>query len=169
MQDRVLITGATGVLGKAIVTTAVDAKLSVRQAVRNLAKAHPYLESVRLDYTDPTTIKSALAEVSAIVLMAPPLDLSAPAELGPVIAEAKAAHLQQIVLISAFGVNQNEQAPLRVVEHLVIDSGVPFTILRPNFFMENFSQGSFWEPFRIKTAFLLLRGKVKQALSRYET
>lgn len=49
---------------------------------------------------------------------------------------------QHIVLISAFGVNHNEQAPLRVVEHLVIDSGVAYTILRPNFFMENFSEGS---------------------------
>ncbi len=143
MQRRVLITGATGVLGKAIITAALDAKLSVRQAVRNLAKAHPDLESVRLDYADPNNDKSALAEVSAIVLMAPPLDPSAPDELWPVIAEAKAAHLQHIILISAFGVNQNEQAPLRIIEHLVIDSGVPFTILRPNFFMENFSQGSF--------------------------
>ena len=32
------------------------------------------------------------------------------------------------------GVNHNEQAPLRVVEHLFMDSGVPFTVLRPNFF-----------------------------------
>ena len=30
---------------------------------------------------------------------------------------------------------------MRIVEHLVIDSGVPYTILRPNFFMENFSVG----------------------------
>ena len=45
------------------------------------------------------------------------------------------------MLISAFGVNHNEQAPLRIVEHLVMDSGIPFTILRPNFLMENFSEG----------------------------
>ena len=43
--------------------------------------------------------------------------------------------------ISALGANHNEQAPLRIVEHLVIDSGIPYTILRPNFFMENFSTG----------------------------
>jgi uncharacterized protein YbjT (DUF2867 family) len=45
------------------------------------------------------------------------------------------------VFISAFGVNHNEQAPLRIVEHHVMDSGLPYTILRPNFFMENFSEG----------------------------
>jgi len=59
-----------------------------------------------------------------------------------VIAAAKNTGVEHIVLISAFGVNPNEQAPLRIVEHLLVDSGVPYTILRPNFFMENFSQGS---------------------------
>ena len=143
MHNRVLVTGATGILGKAVVSATLEAKLPVRQAVRNLAKARPDVEAVCLDYADPSTIRPGLEDVSAIVLMAPPLDPKAPDELGPVIAEAKAAGLQQIILISAFGVKQNERAPLRVVEHLVIDSGVPFTILRPNFFMENFSQGSF--------------------------
>ena len=28
-----------------------------------------------------------------------------------------------------------------MIEHLVMDSGIPYTILRPNFFMENFSAG----------------------------
>jgi uncharacterized protein YbjT (DUF2867 family) len=141
VQNRILVTGATGVLGKAIVKAAVADGLLVRQGARNLTKADPAIEAVRLDYADPSTIAPALAEVSAIVLMAPPLDPNAPAELEPVIAAAKAHHLQHLVLISAFGVNHNEQAPLRVVEHLVINSGLPFTILRPNVLMENFSEG----------------------------
>ena len=77
-----------------------------------------------------------------LLSMAPPLDSDAPSKLAPVIVSAKSLGVQHIVLISAFGVNHNEQSPLRVVEHLVIDSGVPYTILRPNFFMENFSEGS---------------------------
>jgi uncharacterized protein YbjT (DUF2867 family) len=141
MKDKVVVTGATGVLGKAIVKAALAAGLNVRQAVRNQAKADPTVAAVRLDYADPTTIAPALAGASAIVLMAPPLDSTAPALLAPVIAAVKAANLQHIVLISALGVNHNEQAPLRVVEHLVMDSGVPFTTLRLNFLMENFSEG----------------------------
>lgn len=73
--------------------------------------------------------------------MTPSLDSDASAKLGPVIAHAKSLGLEHIVLISAIGVNHNEQAPLRIVEHIAIDSGVPYTILRPNFFMENFSEG----------------------------
>jgi len=141
VPQQVLVTGATGVLGKAIVDALLEARLSVRQGVRTPSKASSNVETAHLDYREPATIAPAVAGASAIVLMAPPLDAEAPALLGPVIAEARRAGVQHIVLISAFGVNHNEQAPLRVVEHLVIDSGVPYTILRPNFLMENFSEG----------------------------
>ncbi len=140
-MQRVLITGATGVLGRAIVKSAAGAGLTVRQGVRDPSKADPVAEVVHLDYADSSTISHALEGIAALVLMAPPLDANAPALLGPVVTAAKAAGVQHIVLISAFGVNHNERAPMRIVEHLVIDSGVPYTILRPNFFMENFSAG----------------------------
>src|SRR5580698_9723401 len=110
-MQKVLITGASGVLGRAIVQAAVGTGLAVRQGVRNSSKANPAAEAVHLDYADPLTITNALAGVSALVLMAPPLDANAPALLGPVVTAAKAAGVQQIVLISAFGVNHNEQAP----------------------------------------------------------
>jgi uncharacterized protein YbjT (DUF2867 family) len=141
MINPILVTGASGVLGRALVTAFTEAGLPVRQAVRSLEKAKPGVDSVRLDYTDPATIGTALTGIGGLLLMAPSLDPNAPAELGPVVARAKEAGAQQIVFISAFGVNHNEQAPLRVVEHLVMDSGIPYTILRPNFFMENFSEG----------------------------
>jgi uncharacterized protein YbjT (DUF2867 family) len=139
--QKVLITGATGVLGRAIVKSAVRAGLPIRQGVRNLSKADPVAEAIHLDYAEYSTISPALEGISALVLMAPPLDANAPALLGPVVEAAKGAGVRHVVLISAFGVNHNEQAPMRIVEHLVIDSGVPYTILRPNFFMENFSAG----------------------------
>jgi uncharacterized protein YbjT (DUF2867 family) len=161
VQNRILVTGATGVLGKAIVKAAVADGLLVRQGVRNLTKADPAIEAVRLDYADPSTIAPALAGVSAIVLMAPPLDPNAPSELEPVIAAAKTANLRHVVLISAFGVNHNEQAPLRVVEHLVIHSGLPFTIVRPNFLMENFSEGPQAHGVRSQNAIHLAAGDGK--------
>jgi uncharacterized protein YbjT (DUF2867 family) len=143
MMDKkpILVTGASGVLGRTIVTAFTKAGLPVRQAVRNSGKARPGVDSLRLDYSEPATIGPALAGMGGLLLMAPSLDPNAPAELGPVVAHAKEAGVQHIVFISAFGVNYNEQAPLRVVEHIVMDSGVPYTILRPNFFMENFSEG----------------------------
>jgi uncharacterized protein YbjT (DUF2867 family) len=141
LTGPVLVTGASGVLGRAIVAALSDAGIAVRQGVRSPEKARGDTESVRLDYTEPATFDSAMKGMRGLLLMAPPLDGDAPAKLGPAITHAKKAGIEHIVLISAFGVNHNEQGPLRVVEHMVIDSGVPYTILRPNFFMENFSEG----------------------------
>ena len=109
-MQKVLITGATGVLGSAIVKSAVGAGLAVRQGVRNPSKADPVAEVIHLDYAESSTISPALEGISALVLMAPPLDASAPALLGPVVRAAKSAGVRHVVLISAFGVNHNEQS-----------------------------------------------------------
>lgn len=141
MEGLLLVTGATGTLGRRIVAAALQSGIRVRQAVRSTQKANPAAEAVRFDYSQPETFAPALAGVSWLLLMAPPLDPNAPAELGPLVSEAKTAGVRHIVFISAFGVNHNEEAPLRRVEHIVMESGIPYTILRPNFFMENFSEG----------------------------
>ena len=142
MNGPILVSGASGVLGRAIVSALSTAGVAVRQGVRNPEKARPGTENVHLDYTEPATFASAMNGARGLVLMAPPLDGQAAAKLAPVVAQAKRSGIHHIVFISAFGANHNEQAPLRMVEHIVIDSGVPYTILRPNFFMENFSEGS---------------------------
>jgi uncharacterized protein YbjT (DUF2867 family) len=167
-MQKVLVTGATGVLGRAIVKSAVDAGLAVLQGVRNPSKADPTSEAVHFDYGDPSTISPALEGISALVLMAPPLAANAPALLGPVVKAAKGAGVPHVVLISAFGVNHNEQAPMRIVEHLVIDSGVPYTILRPNFFMENFSAGFLASSIREQHAIYLAAGDGKTSFISVE-
>jgi uncharacterized protein YbjT (DUF2867 family) len=141
LSKPILVTGASGVLGRAIVTAFAQAGLPLRQAVRNQAKAKSGVDAVRWDYTEPTTFAPALAGIGGLLLMAPSLDPNAPAKLAPAVARAKEAGVQHIVFISAFGVNHNEQSPLRIIEHCVMDSGLPYTILRLNFFMENFSEG----------------------------
>jgi len=74
MDSFIVVTGASGVLGSAIVQAALDAGVPVRQAVRELAKAKPGSEAVGLDYTDPSSIPTALAGGSGLVLIAPALD-----------------------------------------------------------------------------------------------
>ena len=167
-MQKVLITGATGVLGKAIVKLAIEDGLAMRQGVRNPAKANPTAEAVHFDYADRSTIAPALEGVAALVLMAPPLEANAPALLEPVITAAKGAGAKHIVLISALGVNHNEQAPMRIVEHLVIDSGLPYTILRPNFFMENFSAGFLASSIREQHAIYLAAGDGKTSFISVE-
>ena len=68
-------------------------------------------------------------------------DVESPAKLIPVIDRAKALGVGHIVFNSALGVDADENAPLRRIERHLMASGVGYTILRPNFFMENFTTG----------------------------
>jgi uncharacterized protein YbjT (DUF2867 family) len=142
-MNQILATGATGNLGRAVVTSLAAKGYKVKAAARNLARtAFPAgVETVRFDYQDPATIDPALQGVAGLFLVAPPLDSNAPSKLNPVIDQAKVTGVKHVVLISAFGVDAVEQAPLRRIERHLMASGLNYTILRPNFFMENFSTG----------------------------
>jgi uncharacterized protein YbjT (DUF2867 family) len=156
MQEAILVTAANGNLGRA-----VDAALgdSARQGVRDISKAAPGAPAVRFDYDDPSTFRPALDGAAGLFLVSPPLDPAAPAKLSPVVAAAKDAGVRHVVFLSAFGVDRNEQAPLRMVEHSVTASGIPYTILRPNFFMENFLPGTpiFLAAADARTSFISVR------------
>jgi uncharacterized protein YbjT (DUF2867 family) len=142
-QKRILVTGANGNLGGAVV------RALNRGTVKIIAGGtHPEtmqtpqgIEVRKIDYVQPETVAAALREVDGLFLVAPPLDPEAPAKLNPVIDRAKAAGVRHIILNSALGVDQNDAAPLRVIEKHLMASGLEYTILRPNFFMENFSSG----------------------------
>ena len=70
MKNPMLITGASGVLGRSVVTAFAGAGLPVRQAVRNLKEAKPGVDPVRLDYSEPATIGPALTGIGGLLLMA---------------------------------------------------------------------------------------------------
>jgi uncharacterized protein YbjT (DUF2867 family) len=143
MKGTILVTGATGNVGSCVVDAAVARGFRVRAAARHPEKisAAKNVQPVKVDYDDTHTLDAALAGVNRVFLVAPPLDPGASGKLKPVIEKAKALGVEQIVFVSAFGADQNEKAPLRIIERTLMDSGVNYTILRPNFFMENFSAG----------------------------
>jgi uncharacterized protein YbjT (DUF2867 family) len=141
-MKTILVTGATGSLGSAVVTALAEKGFAVRAASRKRFEAvTPSVQWVRFDYEDPATHDSALAGVDGIFLIAPPLDVDSPAKLNPVIDSARELGVGQIVLNSALGVDADPDAPLRKIELQLLASGVSHTILRPNFFMENFTTG----------------------------
>jgi uncharacterized protein YbjT (DUF2867 family) len=143
MTDTILVTGATGNLGRSVVQALRTTGFRVKAASRHpeTIPSAENVEAVRMDYDDPSTLAPALAKVKGVFLIAPPMDPEAPAKLEPVIEKARTLGVEHIVFNSALGADQNEQSPLRIVERALIASGVNYTILRPNFFMENFSAG----------------------------
>ena len=84
MNSFILITGASGVLGRATVGASRKAGFAVRQGVRDPQKASAATEAIRLYDADLSTVEPAVAGMSGLLLMAPSLDPNAPAALAPV-------------------------------------------------------------------------------------
>lgn len=141
-MKTILVTGATGSLGRAVVAALSAKGFTVKAASRRRFEAvSPVVQWVPFDFEAPATHQAALEGVDGIFLVAPPLDVDSAAKLNPFIDKAREQGVERIVLNSALGVDAAPDAPLRRIELHLIASGVSHTILRPNFFMENFTTG----------------------------
>ena len=144
MSKKILVLGSTGNVGSKVVNYLLDKKQYVKAAVRpgkSLSQKSEFIEQVEFDYTNKATFDMAFEGVDRIFFLSPPLDHEAPQKLNPFIDAAKAKGIKRFVLLSALGVDKAEGSALEIVEKHLKNSNVDYTIVRPTFFMENFSQG----------------------------
>ncbi|MBW4439501.1 MAG: SDR family oxidoreductase [Pleurocapsa minor GSE-CHR-MK-17-07R] len=138
-MNTVLVTGATGNVGSEVVL-ALAGKANIRAAVTDVEKAKgrlpPGTEAVRFDFEDASTFAGAFAGVDRLFLMRPP-HISDPKVIAPSIEAAKAAGVKQIIFLSLQGAESNSIVPHAKIEKLLLTCGVPYTFLRPSFFMQN--------------------------------
>lgn len=99
-------------------------------------------EGVVFDFADAATIAPAFEGVGRVYIMLPSGYVNARELLLPVVAAAAAVGAK-IVFQSVLGVDADDDIPYRQVEIAVEKSGVPFVILRPNWFSDNFH--TFWK------------------------
>jgi uncharacterized protein YbjT (DUF2867 family) len=116
------------------------------------------VQVVQLDYNKPDTLSAALIGVDKLFLLTPfqsnMVDLTS-----NLVNEAKKAGVKYIVKQSVLGADSEPAiTPSRLhrqAEKIIEESGIPFTFLRPNFFMQNFvtlyshfikTQGAFYVP-----------------------
>ncbi|MBU4517733.1 MAG: NmrA family NAD(P)-binding protein [Proteobacteria bacterium] len=141
MAGPVLVTGATGNVGSAVVASLQAAGLPVRVAdidAGRLRRAFPQAEAVRLDFHDPTTFGPAVMGASALFLLRPPAISRVASPLGGLVAAAEAAGtIGHIVFLSVAGAETNRLVPHHRVERRLVRSPLPWTILRPGFFAQN--------------------------------
>jgi len=71
--------------------------------------------------------------------MRPPNLANPKKEIEPAILQAKSAGVEHIVFMSLLGAEENSFVPHHKIEDLIVASGVPYTFLRPSFFMQNLS------------------------------
>ena len=140
MMSAVLVTGATGNVGREVVAQLLERGEQFRAAVmpgRGGRFDSPVVE-VELDFEDPSTFCGALTGVSRVFLMRPP-QMSDPRQMHPFIDAMKAASIEQIAFLSVQGAGSNPFVPHHGIEQYVKRSGLAWTFLRPSFFMQNLS------------------------------
>ena len=139
----ILVTGATGNVGREIVKLLADAGHSVRAAVSSeeSAKKLPRtgIEHSLFDFGNPSTYPRSFAGVDRLFLMRPPAITDIKHIIKPVIDYAGKVGVKQIVFLSLMGAEKNRALPHAKVETFLHASGLPYTFLRCGFFMQNLS------------------------------
>ncbi len=143
MNDKILVLGATGNVGTSLVQYLVEKGESVKAAIYppELEKYNTptRVEAVPYDYYKSETHAPALQDVDRIYIISKDTDIEPDKVLNPFIDKAKAVGVKQIVLMTGMGVERaSDKLGYRRLEKYVIASGIDYTILRPNWFMQIF-------------------------------
>lgn len=141
MAGKILVIGATGNVGRPLVRALVAKGEAVKAASRS-GKDFEGAEGVAFDIGDPATFEAALEGVDRLYLLAPTGTVDVKGTLVPVVEAAKARGIK-VVLQTAIGVDADDSIPYRQVEIALQNAGIPFVILRPNWFSDNFH--TFWK------------------------
>ncbi|NIP41414.1 MAG: NAD(P)H-binding protein, partial [candidate division Zixibacteria bacterium] len=150
--DKILVLGATGMLGKPVVKHLVEHGYSVRILVRDGVKAAEMFSSgveiVHGDLTNEDSLSYALAGCDAVHISLPEtIELNATRD---VIRLVRKNRVQRITYVSATtAMEENKSYPRVAVklrtESLLKDSGIPYVVFCPTWAMEtlpNFARGN---------------------------
>ncbi|EPP24389.1 SDR family oxidoreductase [Vibrio fluvialis] len=140
-MNKVLVLGASGHVGQPLVAELLAKGEQVKAASRS-GKAFGAAEGVVFDFADPTTFDAAFDGVDRAYVMLPGGYVESKALLEPVIQAASERNVK-VVFQSVLGVDADDSIPYRQVEIALENSSVPYVILRPNWFADNFH--TYWK------------------------
>jgi uncharacterized protein YbjT (DUF2867 family) len=135
----ILVTGATGTVGRQVVTQLSERGLPVRSVTRDPASAgQPAgVEAVRGDLADPASLEPHLAGADSVFLVWPFTSPELAAGPGARVVELLARHAARVVYLSAQAAAGRPDSFWAVMERLIEASGVAWTFLRPTGFAAN--------------------------------
>ena len=143
-SELVLIAGAGGKVGGELLRLLESKNVKARAATRSPEKHHARKDTSEwalFDLERPETYGPALKGVQSVFLIARPGDDHPEKAALPLIASMRAAGVEHVVNLTAMGCEVRPDLGLRKVELALEASGLAFTHLRPNFFMQIFTSG----------------------------
>ncbi|WP_394992002.1 NmrA family NAD(P)-binding protein [Emticicia sp.] len=145
-MTKILITGATGNVGTEVIKSLqnIDHQLDIYAGVRNSNEDRIKLANFKVkfslfDFTDFKTYNTALDGCDILFLLRPPQISEVEKYFKPIIDTCKKKGVKHIVFLSVQGVEKSKIIPHHKIEKLIVDSKIPYTFLRPAYFMQNFT------------------------------
>lgn len=144
-MSKIFIAGAAGNIGTALLAKLHDTGADVVAGVHSLEKANTLsslgVDARAFDYQDTESMVKAMEGCDRLCLILPLKEkLTRMGHLA--VQAAKEAGIEYIVRISGYAASSDAHWRLGrehgMVDQFVEDSGIPFTILRPNSFMQNY-------------------------------
>ncbi|MEJ7928704.1 NAD(P)H-binding protein [Ramlibacter sp. AN1015] len=132
MSKRILVLGASGLVGRQVVRMLVNEGRDVACATRKPTSPR----DVYFDLLDPAAFGQSLDGTSTVMLISRPGDEDAHLHARAFIDAMRRSGVERVVVLSALGAELRPEFSLRKVELLVEDSGMRWTHVRPNFFMQ---------------------------------
>jgi uncharacterized protein YbjT (DUF2867 family) len=146
--ETILVTGATGTVGSEVVkqlsndTSDINIKAAVH-SVQNAKKISQYdrVRIVQINYNKPESLSTAFKDADKLFLLTHPSPMTVEHESN-LVAEARKSGIRHIVKQSIMGADLEADVEAmhlhRQAEKIVEESGIPYTFLRPNEFMQGF-------------------------------
>ena len=146
MSSNILVTGATGTIGRIIIKKLKEQKVDFLAGVMNSAqvlkmKDHG-IDAVEINFADKKLLVESMKNTSAVFAIVPQVEFMLEWARN-LVAAAQEAGVQYVVRSSVIGADVHSTYK-SMMTHGLIDksiqeSGMRYTILRPNTFMQNFS------------------------------
>ncbi|WP_421795029.1 NmrA family NAD(P)-binding protein [Haliscomenobacter sp.] len=145
-MTKVLITGATGNVGTVVIDalSKLQHNLDLYAGVRDINEdknkfANYTIQFSQFDFTDFKSYQQALAGFDILFLLRPPQISEVEKYFKPIVDTCKNEGVKHIVFLSVQGVEHSKIIPHHKIEKLLVESKIPYTFLRPAYFMQNFT------------------------------
>jgi uncharacterized protein YbjT (DUF2867 family) len=167
-SNKILVTGATGNVGSALLSYLDTTENDVRVLTHDESKAQSLrdqgAEAVVGDLSQQDTLGPAVVGVDTVFLLTPPVPEQVSLASSVIKAAKAVGNDPRIVRLSV--IKASHDAPTRISrQHAVIEdeiksSGLPYTLLRPHYYMQNTlvaaqtvaSEGRIYQPFKAPAA-----------------